>query len=249
MCPRSVVVAQPLVNKFMGAGQNNFTSRETIRRTWHPTWKFWPSLCNTVHLTKQWRGDFIVLLTSGTLTDIRKRPSILAYACQKRTNVDSCGHWIHNNHLYIFVISLTSLTVPPPHLIFNLYSQPPLSIYQHSISPKATAAVTVFACLSLPSPFPFVLCSWYLSPFALHSLSPVFITPFIFVLLQAQVFIHKPMHVHVTHTQTHSSTSVWSRWHPQISVQVKLKCDKQLTRCVLSCFTAHQAALHSLFFD
>lgn len=59
-------------------------------------------------------------------------------------------------------------------------------------------------------------------------------------------------HTHVCaqiHIHTHMHTSVCSRWYPQIIVYVKLKCDKQLTRCVLSCFTALQAALCSLFFD
>lgn len=78
-------------------------------------------------------------------------------------------------------------------------------------------------CISLPiSPLIFCFCSWLLIspfPFTLCSLPSRFLSPSSSLfLLQTPVFVHMPPRVCAVTHNTHSSTSVWSRWHLQISM-------------------------------
>lgn len=88
----------------------------------------------------------------------------------------------------IFPPPLSGHTSLPACLDFNLISPSPLHLSLY----LSQGYCCCISSLIFPLIFPF--CSLpliSLSPFNLHSLLSAFITPFIFVLLQTQVFVHR----------------------------------------------------------
>lgn len=158
-------------------------------------------------------GDFCVLLRRGDV----KHACPLVSATAGRTKVTNRQTKHFHITCSVITASPASIHSRPSRMAKLSPLRPPVSLYQHSISPKAAAAV--FPSVSPPHLLLlFLAVDIFLSIHsALSSLPLLSPSSSLFLPQTPPCSYTCPARLR-SHSQTHSSTSVWSRWHLQISM-------------------------------